>query len=179
MIRLVGSVFLVVAVLFPSASPGQFAHPDVPKDVAVPPGHKLVAKLGAKGVQIYKAVEAKPGQLEWALEAPLADLWDGKGGRAGYHYEGPAWEATDGSKVVWDKAQKVKAVPAPGAKEDIPWLLIKVKVEGDKAGAFGPVVFVQRLQTAGGKPPGDAPKRAGTKIGVAYRAVYCFYSKVQ
>jgi hypothetical protein len=179
MSRLVGSAFLVVAVLVPLASPGQFARPEVPKEIAIPPGHKLVARLEAKGVQIYKAVEAKPGQLEWAFEAPLAELWDGQGGKAGYHYQGPAWEAGDGSKVVWDKAEKVKTVPAPDPREDIPWLMIKVKAEGDNAGAFSPVVLVQRLQTTGGKPPGSAPKRAGTKIGVAYRAVYYFYTKAE
>jgi hypothetical protein len=150
----------------------------VPEEIAAPPGHKLLAKLEAKGVQIYKAVEAKPGRLEWAFEAPLADLFDGKGGKAGCHYEGPSWEAADGSKVVWDKAENVKSVPAPGPKEDIPWLIVKVKA-GGKAGAFSPVVFVQRLRTAGGQPPGGAPERAGTKIGVAYRAVYYFYSKAE
>jgi hypothetical protein len=148
-------------------------------EIAVPPGHRLLARLEAKGVQIYKAVEAKPGRLEWALEGPLAELWDGKGGKAGYHYGGPSWEAADGSKVVWDRAEQVSSVPAPDAKEDIPWLIIKVKAEGGQAGAFGPVVLVQRLQTAGGKPPGDAPRRAGTKVGVAYRAVYYFYSQAE
>jgi hypothetical protein len=179
MSQLVGVVLLVVAVLFPWPCPGEPARPEVPKEIAVPPGHKLLAKLEAKGVQIYKAVEAKPGQLEWAFEAPLADLGDGRGGKVGYHYEGPSWEAIDGSKVVRDKAEDVKTVSAPNPKDDIPWLLIKVKAEEGKAGAFSPVVFVQRLQTAGGKPPGDAPKRAGTKIGVAYRAVYYFYAKAE
>ena len=179
MSRLVGVALLVAALLFPLASAGEPAHREVPKEIAVPAGHKLLAKLEAKGVQIYQAVEMKPGQLEWAFEAPLADLRDAQGGRAGYHYQGPSWEATDGSKLVWDKAEKIKPVPAPNPKADIPWLLIKVKPEGDKAGAFSPVVYVQRLQTAGGTPPGNAPKRVGTKIGIAYRAVYYFYSKAE
>ena len=176
MSRLVGVALLVVAVPFPPASPGGPAGPEVPKEIAVPPGHKLLAKVEAKGVQIYKAVEAKPGQLGWAFEAPLADLGDGKGAKAGYHYEGPSWEAADGSKVVWDKAEKVKSAPAPDAKADIPWLLIKVRAEA-RAGAFSRVVFVQRVRTAGGQAPETAPKRAGTKIGIAYRAVYYFYAK--
>ena len=41
---------------------------------------------------------------------PLADLTDEKGGKAGYHYEGPAWEA-DGSKVVRDTSEDVKTIP--------------------------------------------------------------------
>jgi hypothetical protein len=175
--RIATVTFLVVAVLVAPASAGEPARPEVPKEIAVPPGHKLLAKLEAKGVQMYKAVEVKPGRLGWAFEAPLADLSDGKGRKAGYHYEGPSWEAADGSKVVWDKEKKVKAVAAPNPKKDIPWLNIRVKAEGGKAGTFSPVVVVQRLQTAGGKPPPGAPKRAGTKIGVAYRAIYYFYSK--
>jgi hypothetical protein len=179
MSRIISLAVLVVAMHWCSVFPGEPVRPDVSREIAVPSGHKLLAKLEAKGVQIYKAVEAKPGQLEWVFEAPLADLADDKGGIAGYHYEGPSWEATDGSKVIWDKAEKVKTVPASHLNKDIPWLLVKVKAARGKAGAFSPVVFVQRLQTAGGKPPGIAPQRAGTKIGVAYRAVYYFYSKAE
>jgi hypothetical protein len=153
--------------------------PEVPKEIAVPPGHKLLLKLEARGVQIYKAVEGKPGKLEWALEAPLADLFDGKGGPAGWHYDGPSWEATDGSKVVRDRSAEVKSAPAPGPKEDVPWLLVKVKAAEGKAGTFSPVVYVQRLQTAGGKAPAQGPKRVGTKVGVSYRAVYHFYGKAE
>jgi hypothetical protein len=177
--RFVGVAFLVVVMRWPWASPGEPVRPEVPTEIAVPPGHKLLAKLQAKGVQVYKAVAAKSGQLAWAFEAPLADLVDGQGGKAGYHYEGPTWEAIDGSMVIWDKAEKINAVQAPNSKEDIPWLLIKVKAAGGKAGAFSPVVFVQRLQTAGGKSPVDAPQRAGTKIGVVYRADYYFYCKAE
>jgi hypothetical protein len=176
--RFVGAA-LLVSLLFPTVSSGDPASPEVPKDIAVPPGHKLVVKMEARGVQIYKAVEAKPGQLEWTFEAPLADLFDGKGDKAGYHYEGPSWEATDGSKVLIDKAEKVKSAPAPNAREDIPWLLIKVKAEEGKAGSLSPAVYVQRVQTVGGKAPMAAPQRAGTKIGVAYKAVYYFYTKVE
>jgi hypothetical protein len=177
MSRAVGIALLVVAVLIPSASSGEPLGSEVPKEIAVPAGHKLLVKLEAKGVQIYKAVETKPGKVEWVLEAPLADLFDAKGGKAGYHYEGPSWEATDGSKVVIDKAEKVKSAPASNSKEDIPWLLIKVKAEEGKAGTFSQVEYVQRLQTAGGKPPAAAPQRTGTKIGIAYKAVYYFYTK--
>ncbi|OAI47972.1 hypothetical protein AYO44_08255 [Planctomycetaceae bacterium SCGC AG-212-F19] len=153
------------------------AQPDVPKEIAVPAGLKLLHKLDARGVQIYKAVESAGGKLEWVLEAPLADLVDGKGGKAGYHYDGPSWEATDGSKVVRDPAEAVKVAAAPNAKDDIPWLLVKVKADEAKAGSFSPVLYIQRLQTAGGKAPADPPRRAGTKVGIAYKAVYYFYGK--
>jgi hypothetical protein len=169
MLRLAG-------VLFAALLPAEPAARAVPKAVAVPPGHKLLLEVQARGVQIYRAVKGKSGKLEWELEAPLADLLDARGARAGCHYEGPAWEASDGSKVVRDKAQDVKSAPAPNPKQDIPWLLVKVKAEKGKAGTFTPAVYIQRLQTAGGKAPAEPPRRMGTKVGVAYRAVYHFYA---
>jgi hypothetical protein len=161
--------------IFALTASAQPTVPDVPKDIAVPSGHKLLFKVEAKGVQIYKASEGKDGKLEWVLEAPLADLFDEKNQKAGWHYEGPAWEATDGSKVVRDKSEEVKSAPAPNPKESIPWLLIKVKAAEGKEGKLSPVAYIQRLQTEGGKAPADAPVRAGTKIGVAYKAVYYFH----
>jgi hypothetical protein len=153
--------------------------PDTPKDIAVPTGHMLLFKLEAKGVQIYKATENKDGKLEWVLEAPLADLFDDKGQKAGWHYEGPSWEAADGSKVVRDKAEDVKSAPAPNPKESVPWLLLKVKAAEGKEGKLSPIVYIQRLQTEGGKAPADPPVRAGTKVGVAYKAVYYFYGQAK
>jgi hypothetical protein len=168
----------LVAIFLPIASAAQPADPDVPKEIAVPAGYKLLLKVEAKGVQIYKSVEGKSGKLEWALEAPLADL-SRKGEKAGWHYEGPSWEASDGSKVVRDKAAEVKSAPAPNPTEDIPWLLVKVIAEQDKHGTFSPVVYIQRLQTQGGKAPAELPKRVGTKRGVTYQAVYYFYRKAE
>jgi hypothetical protein len=165
---------ILVAVPPPAASLAQLAAPKVPGKIAVPPGHRLLFKVQARGVQIYKAVEGKAGGLEWVLEAPLADLSDGKGGKPGFHYGSPpSWEAADGSKVT--KTGDAQAVPAPNPKQDIPWLLVKVKADPGKAGAFSPAVYIQRLQTAGGQPPADPPSRVGTKVGVAYKAVYYFY----
>ena len=167
----------VVVILLPAASRAQPVAPDVPKEIAVPPGHKLLFKLDARGVQIYKAVADRSGKPEWVLEAPLANLFDGKA-KAGCHYDNPpAWEATDGSKVV--KTGDAVSARAPNDKADIPWLLVKVKAAEGKPGTFSPVVFIQRLQTEGGKAPADLPKRIGTKVGVAYRAVYYFYAKAE
>jgi hypothetical protein len=175
MYRQCGVFFAVIgAILLPITALAQPA--DVPKEIAAPPGHKLLFQFEAKGVQIYKSVEGKSG-LEWVLEAPLADLLDGKGGKAGQHYESPpSWEATDGSKVV--KNGDAKSAPAPSPKADIPWLLVKVKADENKAGMFSPVAYIQRLQTEGGKAPAELPKRIGTKVGIAYKAVYYFYGTV-
>jgi len=165
-------------ILFPLASLAQPTVPDVPKEIALPPGHKLLFKVEGKGVQIYKAVEGNSGTPEWVLEAPLADLFESNGGKAGYHYDNPpAWEAADGSKVV--KSGDAKSARATNPKKDIPWLLVKVKAEEGKAGTFSPVVYIQRLQTEGGKAPAELPKRVGTKVGAAYRAVYYFYGKAE
>jgi hypothetical protein len=116
--------------------------------------------------------------LEWLLEAPLADLFE-EGGKAGWHYEGPSWEAVDGSEVVRDKTEDVKSAPAPKPKQDIPWLLLKVKAADGKEGKFTPAVYIQRLHTEGGKAPGELPKRVGTKAGVEYKATYYFYGQAK
>ena len=172
--RLAALSVALLAIPSPVASLAQPPVPAVANEIAVPPGHKLLFQFSATGVQIYKAVQGEGGKLEWALEAPLADLFDAQGGKAGWHYEGPSWEAADGSKVVRDKAEGVKSAPAPRS-EDIPWLLVKVKAEEGKPGALSPAVYIQRLQTEGGKAPAGLPKRTGTKVGVAYKALYCIY----
>ncbi|OWK35128.1 DUF3455 domain-containing protein [Fimbriiglobus ruber] len=174
MIRILAHVLLFAVSL---QAPISAAEPDAPKELAVPVGHTLVATVKAKGVQVYKAVEGKTGKWEWILDGPLADLSDEQGKRVGRHYDGPAWEAADGSKVVRDTAEAVKQSPAPDPKADIPWLLVRVKAADDTPGAFAGVVYIQRLNTAGGKAPADAPKRAGTKIGVPYTAVYQLWAK--
>jgi hypothetical protein len=158
-------------------SAGQPPAPDVPKEIQIPAGFRLVTKVEAKGVQIYKAVAAKDSVLEWVLEGPLAELSDDKGGKAGHHYEGPAWEATDGSKIVRDTEEPIAAVPAPDPKANIPWLRVKVKSADATPGAFAGVVYVQRVNTTGGKAPADPPKRVGTKMGVPYTATYVLWAK--
>jgi hypothetical protein len=173
MIRSVAFTIAVAGLLLSALSA---AEPDVPKDIAVPEGHRLVASVKARGVQVYKAVEGTGG-LEWTLEGPLADLSDDKGGRVGWHYDGPSWEAMDGSKVVRDATEAVKQAPAPDQQTAIPWLLVKVHPADAEHGAFAGVVFIQRLNTAGGKAPADPPKRVGTRVGVPYTAVYRLWAK--
>jgi len=150
------------------------AAPKVPRKLLPPEGHGLLLKIEADGVQIYVSKETEPGKFTWAFNAPLADLsQDGK--RAGYHYAGPSWEAADGSKLVRDLKEDYVSAPAPDPKADIPWLRIKVLPQGHAGGALGKVTYVLRVQTRGGVAPCQAPVRAGTEVGVRYRAVYCFY----
>ena len=96
-------ILLLLLAVHPAGAEEQRSEPEVPSELRVPPGYKLLARAEAKGVQIYKSVEGKDGKLEWALEAPLADLFSGEGKKLGSHYEGPSWEAMDGSKVTRDK----------------------------------------------------------------------------
>lgn len=165
---------VVLASIFLGASEGPVV---VPKELDVPAGHQLVATLHAKGVQVYRAAEGKAGALEWVLDGPLAELSDDSGARVGCHYDGPAWEAADGSKVVRDEREQVKQVPAPDPKADVPWLLVPVKAADERGGNFAAVAYVQRLATTGGRAPADPPKRAGTRIGVPYTAIYKLWAK--
>ena len=57
------------AMFLPAVAWAQPAPPDVPKEIAVPAGHKVLLRAEAKGVQIYKAVAGKSGGFEWVLEA--------------------------------------------------------------------------------------------------------------
>ncbi len=157
--------------------PARGADVEIPKDIAVAAGHKDVLTVKAKGVQIYKSVADKDGKLVWVLDGPLAELTDAKGTRVGCHFEGPSWETADGSRLVRDEAEKPKSVSKRNS--DIPWLLIRVKSDDAKPGALTKVVYVQRIETSGGKAPADAPKRAGTKIGVPYEAKYVFFAPTE
>jgi hypothetical protein len=168
---------LLIVVLAGWTGANEKPRPAIPEKLKVPAGHKLLLRVQAKGVQIYRAVTGKDGKLAWELEAPLADLFDGEGKKVGCHYAGPAWEASDGSKVVRDTKEPVKSAEAKEAAKNIPWLLIKVKAADDRKGAFAGVVYVQRVETKGGKAPAALPVRAGTKIGVPYRAVYLLYGR--
>jgi hypothetical protein len=157
----------------------QAKKPAIPAAIEVPKGHKFVYQYNAKGVQVYKAQEGKDGKLEWAFDGPLADLFDGEANKAGIHYYGPAWEASDGSKVVKDDGRKLLAADAPNPARDVPWLLVPVKADepgNAKPGRFSRIVYVQRVATSGGRAPKELPKRAGSKIAVPYTATYYFWA---
>jgi hypothetical protein len=148
--------------------------PDVPAALRVPKGHKLLFKTEAEGVQIYQSRLGKDGKPHWAPKGPLAGLTQA-GKKAGYHYTGPTWEAGDGSRLVADPAEEPADSPAPDATKDIPWLRVKVKVDGKSDGVFGGVTYVLRMNTRGGVMPARPPVRAGTEVGVPYKATYYFY----
>lgn len=146
-----------------------------PPAVAVPPGHRLLFDLHATGVQVYRSAANDTG-LAWVLDGPLATLTDDRGAVVAYHYDGPTWEGVDGSRVVADKAVPVKSAPSADPGRDIPSLLVKVRQDGRAPGRLATAVYVQRLDTTGGKPPANPPIRLGTKVGVPYTATYRFYA---
>jgi hypothetical protein len=148
--------------------------PPLPDKLQPPKGHVLRFKADAEGVQIYVSKEVEKGKFAWAFKAPLADLLvDGK--KVGYHYAGPTWELADGSRVVRDAGEDIAAISAPNPKANIPWLRIKLRTDGKAEGGFDKVTHVLRIRTEGGLAPSQSPARAGTEVGVRYKAVYEFY----
>lgn len=163
----------------PAAEPGKVASttPAIPTAFADPPNEKKSLEVSAKGVQIYTCGPKKDDatQFAWTLKAPEAELTDSKGYKVGKHYgspTGPAWEATDGSKVIGDR-DKAQSLPAPNT---IPWLLLPAKSTEGK-GVFSQVKSIQRLNTEGGKAPdtGCDKANAGKETRVDYKATYYFY----
>jgi hypothetical protein len=147
------------------------AQKDMPAALALSPDEVVVLKLSAKGTQNYecRAKQDAPGQNEWALVAPEADLFDESGKKIGKHYAGPTWESTeDGSKVVG----AVKARADSPEADAIPWLLLAAK-EAPGKGTFARITSVQRAETHGGKPPAGSCQ-AGETRKVPYTAVYYF-----
>jgi lysophospholipase L1-like esterase len=148
----------------------------IPKVLQVPDEHRFLFSMEAEGLQVYLSKDGKDGKPEWSFKAPLADLSD-QGRKAGYHFAGPSWESLDGSRVVHDKTEEIAKVPATKPKEDIPWLRIKVKADGDMGNKLRPVRYVLRVNTRGGVAPAEVPIRVGTEAGVKYSATYLFYGR--
>lgn len=161
-------------VLLVAGAKASQAEDAVPAVLQPPSGYTVAFTAKATGVQIYTSTADVGSTPKWTFEAPLAEL--SGSGEVIHHYAGPSWEAVDGSKVTRDAAVPVTTAPAKQASTDIPWLLIKVTAE-PAPGILSKVVYVQRIQTAGGVAPAKPPVRAGTKVGVPYTATYVFYVK--
>jgi len=133
-----------------------------------------VFKASAKGVQIYvcQAKKDDPTQFEWAFKAPEADLFDAQGNKIGHHFAGPTWESTDGSQVVGELKGHIPSQD----QNAVPWLLLTAKNHTGN-GVFSQITSIQRLETAGGKPPagGCSQANVGQELRVPYTAVYYFY----
>lgn len=148
--------------------------PDVPDQVKVPPGERLVFRAHASGAQIYVCQQGADGKSQWTLKAPEAQLHDRKGAVVGHHYAGPTWKHNDGSEVTGKASAKVDS-PDP---DSIPWLLVTVTGHSG-AGVFSQVTSIQRIHTQGGQAPAAAScdsSRLGTEIKIPYTADYYFYA---
>ncbi len=149
--------------------------PEVPQNLKPPATEVVLLKASGEGKQIY-ACQASPGnaaRFEWVLEKPQADLLDARGKRIGRHYEGPTWEAADGSKVVGEVRERA-ASPRRGA---VPWLLLKAKTT-QGPGTFARVTYIQRVATVGGAAPAEGcdQSHVGRETAIDYQAEYYFYT---
>jgi hypothetical protein len=138
------------------------------KDVTPGPGFVPASAYLANGTQTYTCTSAGVWPTSGSVpEATLVRLPGG--GDTIHHYQGPRWEATDGSilrGVLPPRSQIAKS-------GTIPWLLLDVTHEGNP-GALDPVTNISRILTSGGLPPAGACV-SGTTTSPAYKAVYVFW----
>jgi hypothetical protein len=141
---------------------------DVPDNLRVE--GTVIARVQAKGYQVYTCKADTSGKLSWTLKAPDATFQNDTG-LTGKHYAGPTWESTvDGSKVVGKKI----ADHASPEVDAVPWLLLAA-ASHEGTGIFSQVTFIQRINTTGGKAPAVGNAKAGDEVRVAYTAEYVFY----
>jgi len=146
--------------------------PQVPDNLRAPTTEVVLFKALGKGKQIYACKAQADSQFAWVLARPDADLVDENGVKIGRHYEGPTWEAADGSKVIGQVIQRTNS-PEAGA---VAWLLLKAK-ENQGNGKFSHISYIQRVNTAGGVAPagGCDQDHAGAEASIDYHADYFFY----
>ena len=147
---------------------------DVPDILKVPEGSLLLLQALGEGVQIYdcKPSTTDPAKGAWTFREPKATLYDDAGNIVGTHFKGPAgptWQTNDGSTVVGTIVQNVPTDPSA-----IPSLLLAA-ISHDGCGLLSRVLFIQRVDTVGGKPPDGCDLSKDTELPVDYMAVYRFY----
>ena len=135
-------------------------------NLAVPATVSVAAHVFATGVQIYRW----DGNA-WGLISPSAVLTNDAANQntVGVHYQGPTWEALDGSLVTGSAA--ANCTPNPNA---IPWLLINATATS-APGIFNGVTHIHRVNTVGGRAPATAGNAVGALTSVPYETEYFFY----
>jgi hypothetical protein len=175
---------LALAVAAIQAAPAQAAPaPDGRGGFTLPagtpnPGAGFVVKSAYKvvfGVQIYSCVTAADGTSTWSTPAsvPQAGLRQYGGRGRIHHFEGPRWQARDGSTIVGAVKERV-------AKDGtIPWLLLDVTAHENSAPGkeLDNVTHISRVNTSGGVGPTGACT-PGRKKAVPYGADYVFWAPV-
>jgi hypothetical protein len=140
---------------------------------------KLILHAYAKGVQMYRCT-ADPkdsSHYVWTFTGPRADLFadNNYSQLIGKHHAGadknPVWEDKDGSMVA---GLKLRQASAPDNLA-IPWLLLK-RIATTGSGILTSALYIQRINTTGGKAPSTAGKQDnGKMLDVPYTAEYLFY----
>ena len=156
-----------------AATTALMAEGPIPDKLKPPATEVVLLRAVGKGQQVYVCKSKGGGEgLEWALLKPRAVLYDEKGARLGTHYEGPTWEAKDGSKVT---GKVVQRAAAPNATA-VPWLLLQAASNRGN-GILAHVTYINRVNTQGGAPPasGCTIPQTGTETSVDYQADYLFY----
>jgi hypothetical protein len=144
----------------------------VAQQIKPPAGERLFLTVHAKGDQVYTCKEGAT-EFAWVFKAPEAQLFYKDNKPFGKHFTGPAWEASDGSRIT---GKVVATAPSPDP-DAIPWLLLKV-VSQYGNGILSHATSIQRVQTKGGKAPisGCDAAHAGHEARVPYTADYLFYA---
>ncbi len=140
----------------------------VPDEIETPDDHVVYSIDRAVGEQIYTCTNGS-----WVFAEPrAASIGFGQF----VHFRGPTWQSTiDGSSIQ----AKVISQSSNG-DTNIPLLLLQVTRHDRGTGStdvFGPVDYVQRLDTHGGTTrdfPACTPQLQGQTRGSTYDAVYAF-----
>ena len=171
---------------------GTLTPPNVPTDIAVPAGHKLVLVGHAVGTQNYICAPAATSTgLAWFFIGPQATLVDASGQQITTHFlsRNPSqndalqatWQHSRDTSAVWAKKFRGSTDPAYVAPGAIEWLLLEMT--GAHVGPFGGLklattTLIQRVHTVGGVAPPAAECTASTvntRKFVPYEADYYFY----
>jgi hypothetical protein len=166
-----------VAAAVPAVAMAGPAAPAVPDAIAVTGPHKPYLIAHAEGVQIYACTAVADGHA-WRLLAPRATLTGENGKTLGSHYGGPTWEALDGSTVVGVRESGASVDPTA-----VDWL--RLRAGSTTAGADGDrltrTTYIQRINTAAGRPPAAGECDAGTvaeQREIPYSADYVFFKAI-
>jgi hypothetical protein len=166
--------------------------PNVPTDIAVPAGHKLILVGHAVGTQNYICAPAATSTgVAWFFIGPQATLFDASGQQITTHFlsRNPfqndalqaTWQHSRDTSAVWAKKFRGSTDPAYVAPGAIEWLLLEMT--GAQVGPFGGVklattTLIQRVHTVGGVMPPAAEctvSTVNTRKFVPYEADYYFY----
>lgn len=182
---------VALAVAAPNAAaPDKWVPPNVPSNLAVPPGFKLFLGASAAGTQNYICL-ASPAGVTWSFLGPQATLFGQRGEQLMTHFlsGNPAennlpratWQHSRDTSAAWAVVIANSTDEAFVAEGAIPWLLLRV-VGTQYGPGWGDTLvstaYIQRVNTAGGVAPAEgctSPADIGRRILVPYTTDYLFY----